>query len=127
MQAGLYVYDDSYTIDSMDTIFDSPRWAWRLRRKDADLGVIGKHNPMTTIVLPGDDEPVVKATVEMVPPSQTFFFLRERGVRVDAETYYSIVLNGARAYMHLFAEDSDWRLFYWTKSTAPSWLKKHLK
>lgn len=81
---------------------------------------------MTTIVSPGDYEPVVKATVEVVPPSQTFFFLRQRGVRADAETYYSIVLKGKRAYLHLFAEDSDWMLFYWTKSNAPVWLKRFL-
>ena len=84
-------------------------------------------------MVPGDLDTKVIEDVELVPPSETFFFLRARGVAVDAETYFTIVLRDNRAYVHLFAQDEknqksdDWVLFYWTHSKAPKWMKKHLK
>jgi len=93
-------------------------------------GSITNHETQTAIVRPGRDDPDILAIVNLVPPSETFFFLKQRGHGPDVSSYYHIVMDGKRAYVELIVENkrtSDaYRLFYWTRSTAPTWLKRYL-
>ena len=114
----------------MDTIFDAPRWEWRLITGIPPITHIGRHDMRTSIVKPGRDEPEVLKQVYLVPPTDTFFFLFKRGADVEAESYYQIVVERNRAYLDLYVVgghvEPQYRLFYWTKSNAPVWLKKYL-
>lgn len=89
-----------------------------------------RHNSITAIVKPGNDEPVTLGSVRLQAPGDTAFFLEQQGVDRNAETYYNIVVRDKRAYIHLCIVDvedfTEYVLFYWTKSTAPVWLKQFL-
>ena len=111
----------------MDTIFDSPVWAWKLQHEQQ---YVADHDTLCNIVKPGDDDPNIVATVQLTPPTDVFPFIRQQGYAPGSESYFTIRIDGKRAYLTLNVQGTegfeDYRMFYWTRSNAPGWLKRHL-
>lgn len=112
----------------MEPIFDEPRWHWVLQESESKYAF---HNCLTYILKPGTFEVEKVDEIYLSPPMETFKYLKSFVPNMEVEhSRYTILIMRGRAYVELLFSTEhlmhEHRLFYWTKSNAPPWLKQYL-
>ena len=102
----------------MDCMYDSPRWSWQIQEQHTLYGVFA--SPCRVVV-----DGQVRTSVHLTPPGELIRVLLALGAESAS---CSVHIKGKSGRMVLLYTDSTGThkvpLFRFTRSTAPSWLKR---